>query len=57
MRWILVLFAVLLWLIAIPIIELVAFGYRKLARAPFFRREDRLLAMPARPTEGPASRE
>jgi hypothetical protein len=56
-RWILVAIAVLVWLILVPIIELVALAYRTLARAPIFRRHhDTLATFPARPTEGPAPR-
>jgi glycerol-3-phosphate acyltransferase PlsY len=57
-RWILVLIAVLVWLVVVPIIELVALAYRTLARAPIFRRhDDTLLTVSARSTEGPATRE
>ena len=52
------LIAVLVWLVVVPIIELVALAYRTLARAPIFRRhDDTLLTVSARSTEGPATRE
>jgi hypothetical protein len=51
-RWILVVIAVLAWLIVVPILELVALGYRVLAHSMIVRRlrgGDRLLPWPRLP--------
>jgi hypothetical protein len=51
-RWILVVIAVLAWLIVVPILELVALGYRVLAHSTIVRRlrgGDRLLPVAAPP--------
>jgi hypothetical protein len=53
-----VIIAALAWLIVVPILELVAAGYRTLARSPLVRRvlgNDRFLPVAA-PPEGPATR-
>jgi hypothetical protein len=57
-RWLAVVLAVLAWLIVVPILELVALGYRTLARSAIVRRfrgEHGLLPVAA-PPEGPATR-
>jgi hypothetical protein len=57
-RWILVVLAALAWLIVVPILELVAAGYRTLARSAIVRRlrgNDRFLQVAA-PPEGPSTR-
>jgi hypothetical protein len=57
-RWIVVILAVLAWLIVVPILELVALGYRALAQSTIVRRlrgANRLLPLAA-PPEGPAAR-
>jgi hypothetical protein len=59
-RWVLVLLAVLAWLIVVPILELIALGYRALVRAPVtrgLRAANRLVPVGARTHESPATRE
>jgi hypothetical protein len=59
-RWIVVVLAVLVWLIVVPILELVAMGLRAVSRSTIarrLRRPDELLAVAARPNDGPAPRE
>jgi hypothetical protein len=53
-----VVLAVLAWLIVVPIVELVALGYRSLARSAIVRRfrGQPLLAATAPRHEGPAAR-
>lgn len=54
-RWIVVVLAVLAWLIVVPILELVALGYRALSRsARRLRGVTRLVPVAARP-ERPAT--
>jgi hypothetical protein len=57
-RWLVVVLAVLAWLIVVPIVELVALGYRTLARSGIVRRfrQPLVAAATARPHEGPAGR-
>jgi hypothetical protein len=57
-RWLVVVLAVLAWLIVVPILELVALGYRTLARSAIVRRfrGQPLLAATAPPHDGPAVR-
>jgi hypothetical protein len=56
-RWILVVLAILVWLLIVPVVELVAVTYRTVARLPIFRRADeRLVPVGSRShEEGPAS--
>jgi hypothetical protein len=57
-RWILVVLAVLAWLLVVPILELVALGYRALSRsARRLRGASRLVPVAARPHESPATRD
>jgi hypothetical protein len=58
-RWILVVIAVLAWLIVVPILELVALGYRVLAHSTIVRRlrgGDRLLPEARQPASSRTSR-